>query len=77
MLTRRGFATFAVVSVIGVRCGRAAAESAFSALDAAIGKIEAESGGRLGVAVLNTGTGALAGHQRVDAMVKVITPKGV
>ena len=65
MLTRRGFATFAVVSVIGVRCGRAAAESAFSALDAAIGKIEAESGGRLGVAVLNTGTGALAGH-RID-----------
>jgi beta-lactamase class A len=65
MLTRRGFATFAVVSVIGVRSGRAAAESAFSALDVAIAKIEAESGGRLGVAVLNTGTGALAGH-RID-----------
>ena len=65
MFTRRGFATFAVVSVIGARCGRAAAESAFSTLDAAIGKIEAESGGRLGVAVLDTGNGALTGY-RID-----------
>lgn len=62
MLTRRGFATFAVVSLIGARCGRAAAVNMF---DAAIAKIEAESGGRLGVAVLDTGTGALAGH-RID-----------
>jgi beta-lactamase class A len=65
MLTRRGFATFAVVSGIGARFSRAAAESSFSALDAAIAKIEAESGGRLGVAALDTGSGALAGH-RID-----------
>jgi beta-lactamase class A len=65
MLTRRGFAAFAIVSVIGARCGRAAAEGSLNALDAAIAKIEAESGGRLGVAVLDTGTGALAGH-RID-----------
>jgi beta-lactamase class A len=65
MLTRRGFAAFAIVSVIGGRCGRAAAESGLNALDAAIAKIEAESGGRLGVAVLDTGSGALAGH-RID-----------
>jgi beta-lactamase class A len=65
MLTRRGFAAFAIVSLIGARCGRAAAESSLNALDAAIEKIEAESGGRLGVAVLDTATGALAGH-RID-----------
>jgi beta-lactamase class A len=65
MLTRRGFATFAVVSVIGARFGRAAAQSALHGLDAAIAKIEAESGGRLGVAVLDTGSGTLAGH-RID-----------
>jgi beta-lactamase class A len=65
MLTRRGFATFAVVSLLGARYGRAAAESGLSALDAAIAKIETESGGRLGVAVLDTATGALAGH-RID-----------
>jgi beta-lactamase class A len=65
MLTRRGFATFAIVSVISARCGRAAAESGLNALDTAIAKIEAESGGRLGVAVLDTGSRALAGH-RID-----------
>ena len=65
MLTRRVFATFAVVSLIGARCGRAAAESSLNALDVAMAKIEAESGGRLGVAVLDTGTGALTGH-RID-----------
>jgi beta-lactamase class A len=65
MLTRRGFAAFAIVSVIGARCGRAAAESGFNALDAVLAKIEVESGGRLGVAVLDTGSGALAGH-RID-----------
>jgi beta-lactamase class A len=51
--------------MIGARVSRAAAESGFSALDAAIAKIEAESSGRLGVAVLDTGSGALAGH-RID-----------
>jgi beta-lactamase class A len=65
MLTRRGFATFAVVSVIGARCGRAAAESGLNALETAIAKIETESGGRLGVGVLDTATGALTGH-RID-----------
>jgi beta-lactamase class A len=65
MLTRRGFATSAIVSLIGARGRRAAAESSLNALDAAIAKIEAESGGRLGVAVLDTGSGALAGH-RID-----------
>jgi beta-lactamase class A len=65
MFTRRGFATFAIVSMIGARCGRAAAESSLNALDAVIAKIETESGGRLGVAVLDTGIGTLAGH-RID-----------
>jgi beta-lactamase class A len=65
MLTRRGFAAFAFVSVIGARCGRAAAASGFDALEAALAKIEVESGGRLGVAVLDTSNGALTGR-RID-----------
>jgi beta-lactamase class A len=65
MLTRRGFATFAVVSLMGARCGRAAAESGFDALEASLAKIEVESGGRLGVAVLDTSNGALTGR-RID-----------
>jgi beta-lactamase class A len=65
MLSRRGFATFAVVSLMGARCGRAAAESGFDALEASLAKIEVESGGRLGVAVLDTSNGALTGH-RID-----------
>jgi beta-lactamase class A len=50
---------------MGARCGRAAAESGFDALEASLAKIEVESGGRLGVAVLDTSNGALTGH-RID-----------
>jgi beta-lactamase class A len=64
MLTRRGFAKFSLVSLIGARCGRlAAAEADLVTLDAAFAKIEAESGGRLGVAMLDVGSGTLAGHR--------------
>jgi beta-lactamase class A len=50
--------------LIGVS-GAAAAEGSSPALGAALAKIESESGGRLGVAVLDAGSGALAGH-RID-----------
>jgi beta-lactamase class A len=66
MLTRRSFAKLSFGSLIGSQCGRAvAAETGLGALGAAFAKIEADSGGRLGVAVLDTASGSLAGH-RID-----------
>jgi beta-lactamase class A len=64
MLTRRDFAILSLVPLIGVS-GAAAAEGGLGALGAAFAKIESENGGRLGVAVLDTGSGALTGH-RID-----------
>ena len=64
MLTRRDFAKLSLVPLIGAS-GAAAAEGGFAGLGAAIAKIEGESGGRLGVAVLDTASGTLAGH-RID-----------
>jgi len=67
MLTRRGFARFSLVPFIGSVAvpwtGVAAAEGGFASLGEALPKIEAESGGRLGVAVLDTGSGVSAGHR--------------
>ena len=64
MITRRDFAILSLVPLISVR-GAAAAEGGFASIGAALEKIERDSGGRLGVAVLETGSGALAGH-RID-----------
>ena len=64
MLTRRDFAKLSLVPLIGVS-GAAAAEGGLSTIGVTLAKIERESGGRLGVAVLDTATDALAGH-RVD-----------
>lgn len=65
MLTRRSFAGFSFVSLtgVGVRSTAAAAESGLASLGESLAKIETESGGRLGVAVLDTGSGALVGHR--------------
>src|ERR1700732_175590 len=66
MLTRRGFAKFSLIGLAGAGWGvTAAAEGGPAAFGATLAKIETESGGRLGVALLNTGSGALVGH-RVD-----------
>jgi len=63
MLIRCDFATFTLVSLIGAGRSRAAAAgSSFNALDDAITKIGAESGGRRGVAVLDTSSGRAAIH---------------
>jgi beta-lactamase class A len=64
MLTRRDFAKLSLIPLAGAP-GAAAAEGGLAALGAAFARIEAESGGRLGVAVLDTGSGGLAGH-RID-----------
>jgi len=66
MLTRRSFATLSLVPLIGaagIRWSAAADEGGLVSLGASLAKIEADSGGRLGVAVLDTATGALAGHR--------------
>jgi beta-lactamase class A len=68
MITRRRFATGVSAAVVG--CGlsrgldRAEAASGLSAtLGSELGRVETESGGRLGVAVLDTLTGVQVGHR--------------
>ena len=66
MITRRGFAKAAAASVLGYGLGgtRARAAPGFApGLAAELSRIEAESGGRLGVAVLDALTGMGAGHR--------------
>jgi beta-lactamase class A len=68
MLNRRCFATTILASFFcGASIGRsgfaAEAKAGFAKLVEAFAKIEAESGGRLGVAVLDTQSGASAGHR--------------
>ncbi len=52
-----------LIGCAGLRWSLAAAESGLASLGETLAKIEAESGGRLGVAVLETGSGALTGHR--------------
>jgi beta-lactamase class A len=67
MLSRRGFARLSLASLVIPACFRwnsaAAAEDGLASLGAAFAKIELESGGRFGVAVLDTDSGATAGHR--------------
>ena len=66
MITRRGFAKAAGAGVLGCGLGRAMARAApglAPGLAAELSRVEAESGGRLGVAVLDTLTGMGAGHR--------------
>jgi beta-lactamase class A len=67
MLTRRGFARLSLAPLIGNLglhwSAAAAAEDGLASLGESLAKIERESGGRLGVAVLDTGSGATAGHR--------------
>jgi beta-lactamase class A len=68
MITRRRFAKGTCASIIGYGLNggldRAGAASGLSdALAGELARIEAESGGRLGVAVLDTLTGAQVGHR--------------
>jgi beta-lactamase class A len=66
MLTRRGFAGLSLAPLIanlGPHWSAALAAEGLASLGEAFAKIETESGGRLGVAVLDTGSGATAGHR--------------
>jgi beta-lactamase class A len=68
MLTRRGFARLSLAPLIGYAgfyWSPAAAEGGLASIGDAVAKIEGESGGRLGVAVLDTASGALVGN-RID-----------
>jgi beta-lactamase class A len=65
MLTRRNFARLSLVPFVSYAapCSAAADQAGLASLGASFAKIEADSGGRLGVAVLDTAKGALAGHR--------------
>jgi len=66
MLTRRGFARLSLAPLIGnlgLHWSAAAAAEGLAALGEGLARIETDSGGRLGVAVLDTGSGATAGHR--------------
>jgi beta-lactamase class A len=66
MLTRRRFTTTTLGAIAGATTiGRhaSALDNSLSGLAEAFARIEADSGGRLGVGVLDTGTGATAGHR--------------
>ena len=69
MISRRRFAQNSLAALIGLGAigdaGLARGDGALAPLADQFPKIEADSGGRLGVAVLDTQTGELAGH-RVD-----------
>ena len=66
MLTRRGFARLSLAPLIGnlgLHWSATAAAEGLAALGEAFARIEMDSAGRLGVAVLDTGSGATAGHR--------------
>lgn len=66
MLSRRGFARLSLAPLLGSALARtlpAAAATDLASLGEALAGIEADSGGRLGVAVLDTANGASAGHR--------------
>lgn len=68
MITRRGFAAGTCAAIVGHGlingAGRAHAAAGLSdGLTRDLSRVEAESGGRLGVAVLDTLTGARSGHR--------------
>ncbi|HLG82140.1 MAG TPA: class A beta-lactamase [Bradyrhizobium sp.] len=72
MLTRRRFttttlATIAGTTAIGWHGSARSSQSPFGGLSDIFAGIEADSGGRLGVAVLDTATGATTGH-RLDEL---------
>jgi beta-lactamase class A len=66
MLSRRGFALLSLAPLLGGALARTLPEAAatgLASLGEALAGIEADSGGRLGVAVLDTANGASAGHR--------------
>ncbi|MBV9563285.1 MAG: class A beta-lactamase [Bradyrhizobium sp.] len=71
MLTRRAFAKFSLLPLVGgfsIEAGGPAVtgDRGFSKLEEALAKIELESSGRLGVAVLDLESGTQAGHRAYE-----------
>lgn len=65
MITRRGIGGAAIAfGALGAAAARA--EGGFAGLPAAFAAIETACGGRLGVAVLDTGSGRRAGHREAE-----------
>jgi beta-lactamase class A len=72
MLNRRRFttttlATIAGTAIIGWHGSARSSQNTFAGISDVVARMEADSGGRLGVAVLDTATGAMAGH-RLDEL---------
>jgi beta-lactamase class A len=63
MLTRRNLFPLALSPLFGLCAIPHARSRELAEIDAALAALETESGGRLGVAVLDTTNGALAGHR--------------
>src|SRR5579871_5386220 len=68
MLTRRRFTTAALATIsaapaIGWHARAFGSEGKLAGLAETFARIEADSGGRLGVGVLDTGTGEVVGHR--------------
>jgi beta-lactamase class A len=68
MLYRRRFSTAALATIAGAatiawHSSARSSRNAFGGLAEAFARIEADTGGRLGVGVLDTGTGATTGHR--------------
>ncbi|MXP64065.1 class A beta-lactamase [Roseomonas sp. M0104] len=64
MIGRRGWMGGAAAVALGGRAMRAGAAEGFAELARTFARIEAAHGGRLGVAVLDTGSGRQAGHRQ-------------
>jgi beta-lactamase class A len=62
-------------AALGFGTAGAARAEGFAALPAALARIEATRGGRLGVAVLDTGSGARAGHREAERFAMASTFK--
>jgi beta-lactamase class A len=62
-ITRRVALMVPIIAIPGLFVARAQAESRRKGLEARLKELEARSGGRLGVAVLDTATGRLAGNR--------------
>ena len=64
MIDRRQWMVGAALALAGCGAGRGQARESFASLPATFARIEAKSGGRLGVAVLDTGSGQGTGYRQ-------------
>lgn len=78
MINRRQWIGGAAGLAFSMQAPRAEGEDGFRSLSAAFAHIEARRGGRLGVAVLDTGTGSRAGYRgQTEALRATLTELGL